>query len=61
MADDFTSPRDIAKLNIAHFTGLLQTALDEHTRKIIERLLAAEKDELADPPEPRADLSTPSS
>ncbi len=41
MADDFSSPRRIAELNIEHFTRLLQTPLDEQTRKIVERLLVA--------------------
>jgi len=47
MADEFTSPREIAELNIAHFTRLLQTHLDEQTRKTVELLLADERAKLA--------------
>ncbi|MGP8233470.1 MAG: hypothetical protein ACLQL2_12535 [Methylovirgula sp.] len=58
MGDEFTTPREIAELNIEHFSRLLQTALDEQTRKIVERLLAEEKAKLADyrdPKQPAAD------
>jgi hypothetical protein len=48
MADDFTSPREIAELNIVHFTGLLRTPLDEQTRKTVKRLLAEEQAKLVD-------------
>ncbi len=53
MADDFTSPREIAQLNIEHFTRLLKSPLDEQTRKTVEGLLAAEMAKLADPPSAR--------
>lgn len=59
MADDFTTPRRIAELNIEHFTRLLQTPLDEQTRKIVERLLVAERARLASPPDPTNDPPTP--
>ncbi|MDR3408887.1 MAG: hypothetical protein P4L68_10340 [Methylovirgula sp.] len=55
MADDFSSPRRIAELNIEHFTRLLQTPLDEQTRKIVERLLVAERAKLASPPDDPTD------
>jgi hypothetical protein len=42
-----TSPREIAELNVQHFTKLLQTPLDERTRTTVERLLAEEKAKLA--------------
>jgi len=47
MADNFTSPREIARLNVEHYTKLLQTPLNEQTRKIVEKLLAEEKAKLA--------------
>ena len=47
MVDKFTTPRGIVELNIEHYTKLLQTALDEQSRKTIERLLAEEKAKLA--------------
>jgi hypothetical protein len=46
MSDKFTSSVEIAKLNIAHFSKLLRTPLDEQKRKIVERLLAKEKAKL---------------
>ncbi len=48
MADEFTSPHEIAQLNIRHFEQLLMTSLDEQTRAIVEKLLAEEKSKLAD-------------
>ena len=42
-----TTPREIAKLDIEHFSRLLRTSLDEQTRKTVERLLAEEKAKLA--------------
>ncbi len=48
MADDFTSPREIAELNIAHFIGLFRTYLDEKTQKTVEHLLAEEQAKLVD-------------
>jgi hypothetical protein len=42
-----TGPREIAELNIQHFTKLLQTPLDERTRATVARLLAEEKAKLA--------------
>jgi hypothetical protein len=47
MADKFTSPREIAELNIEHYSKLLRTSLDEKTRALVERLLAEEKAQLA--------------
>ena len=47
MADKFTSPREIAELNVAHYSKLLRTPLDEQTRAIVERLLAEEQTKLA--------------
>jgi hypothetical protein len=51
MTDKFTSPRGIAELNIAHYTKLLQTPLDQQSRRTIEKLLAEEKTKLAQLPE----------
>jgi len=48
MGDDFTTPREIAELNIEHFSRLLRTSLDEQTRKTVERLLTEEKAKLAE-------------
>jgi hypothetical protein len=48
MGDDFTTPREIAELNIEHFSRLLRTPLDEQTRKTVERLLTEEKAKLAE-------------
>lgn len=48
MVDEFTSPREIAEMNIAHFTRLLQTSLDKKTRATVEKLLEDEKAKLAD-------------
>jgi len=59
MADDFTSSRRIAELNIEHFTRLLQTPLDQQTRKTVERLLAEERAKLVDPPDLREDPPAP--
>jgi hypothetical protein len=50
MADAFTSPQHIARLNIEHFSRLLQTPLDERTRTTVERLLAEEKAKLENLP-----------
>ena len=47
MVDKFTSPREIAEMNIVHFTRLLQTSLDEKTRATVEKLLEEEKTKLA--------------
>ena len=47
MTDAFTSPREIAQLNIEHYSRLLQTPLDERTRMVVEKLLADEKAKLA--------------
>ncbi len=46
MSDKFTSRTEIATLNIAHFSRLLRTPLDEPKRSIVERLLANEKAKL---------------
>jgi hypothetical protein len=46
MSDRFTSRAEIAMLNIAHFSRLLGTSLDEQKRSIVERLLANEKAKL---------------
>ncbi|HVX77962.1 MAG TPA: hypothetical protein VHB49_17645 [Bradyrhizobium sp.] len=48
MQDKFTTAREIIELNIEHYRKLLQTALDEQTRKTVEKLLEAEKAKLAD-------------
>ena len=48
MNEKFTSPHEIAQLNIEHYRSLLKTPLDEQTRLTVERLLAAEKAKLAD-------------
>jgi hypothetical protein len=53
MGDDFTTPREIAELNIEHFSRLLRTSLDEQTRKTVERLLAEEKAKLAELLDPK--------
>lgn len=50
MPDDFTNPREIAELNIEHFTRLLRTPLDELTRATVERLLVEERQKLAQLP-----------
>ncbi len=58
MGDEFTTPREIAELNIEHFSRLLRTSLDEQTRQTVERLLAEEKAKLADfldPKQPAAE------
>lgn len=47
MAEKFTSPREIAELNIEHFSKLLLAPLDENTRITVERLHAEEKAKLA--------------
>jgi hypothetical protein len=47
MADAFTSPREIAQLNIEHYSRLLRTPLDERTRITVEKLVADEKAKLA--------------
>jgi len=47
MADEFTSPREIAELNIRHYEQLLATPLDDQTRTIVKGLLAEEKAKLA--------------
>ncbi len=49
MTDDarFTSPREIAELNIEHLSKLLQAPLDEEKRKVVEKLLAQERENLA--------------
>jgi hypothetical protein len=46
MTDKFTSPTELAKLNIEHFNRLLQTPLDGQKRATIEVLLAQEKAKL---------------
>jgi hypothetical protein len=46
MAAKSTRPREIAQLNIEHFGKLLQTPLDDETRKTVEKLLAEEKAKL---------------
>ncbi len=46
MRDKFTSRAEIAMLNIAHFSALLRTPLDEQKQSIIKRLLASEKEKL---------------
>jgi len=53
MADVFTGPREIAQLNIEHYSRLLRTPLDERTRIIVEKLLADEKAKLANLQEAR--------
>ena len=53
MGDKFTSPREIAQLNIEHYSKLLQTSLDEVTRTTVEKLLANEKAKLAMVPDER--------
>lgn len=53
MGDEFTTPREIAELNIEHFSRLLRTPLDDPTRKTVERLLADEKAKLADLQDPK--------
>ena len=58
MVDEFTTPREIAELNIMHFARLLKTPLDEQTRKIVKRLLAAEISKLAEPPDAEDDPPT---
>ncbi len=52
MADDFTSPREIAELNIRHYRQLLEAPLDDQTRTIVERLLAQEIAALANLTQP---------
>ncbi len=47
MADEFTSPREIAELNIRHYKQLLETPLEDQTRTIVKRLLAEEEAKLA--------------
>ncbi len=47
MGDEFTTPREIAELNIEHFSRLLRTPLDAETRQTVEKLLAEEKAKLA--------------
>jgi hypothetical protein len=42
-----TDPREIAKLNVAHYRKLLQSPLDEERRQIVEKLLAEELNKLA--------------
>ena len=51
MSDRFTSPREIAQLNVEHYSKLLQTSLDQVTRATVEKLLAKEKAKLASLPE----------
>ena len=46
MDDGFTTPAEIAMLNIAHFSKLSRTPLDDQTRGIVEELLANEKAKL---------------
>ena len=53
MGDKFTSPREIAQLNIERYSKLLQTSLDEVTRTTVEKLLANEKAKLAMAPDER--------
>ena len=48
MESRFTSPREIAQLNIEHYSGLLQTSLDGKTRMTVGQLLAEEKAKLAE-------------
>ena len=47
MGNKFTSPHEIAQLNIERYSKLLQTSLDEVTRTTVEKLLANEKAKLA--------------
>ncbi|MGY8676228.1 hypothetical protein Q2941_00185 [Bradyrhizobium sp. UFLA05-153] len=54
MENSFTGPREIAQLNIEHYSRLLQTPLDERTRGTVERLLAEEKSKLANLPKAKA-------
>ncbi len=42
----FTSPREIAELNIEHLSKLLQTNLDDEKRQAVEKLLAREREKL---------------
>jgi hypothetical protein len=42
MRDKFTTAREIAKLNIEHYGKLLQTPLDEQTRRTVKELLEVE-------------------
>ncbi|WP_297300324.1 hypothetical protein [uncultured Methylovirgula sp.] len=53
MSDEFTSPRQIAELNIRHYKQILKTPLDDETRATVERLLASEESKLADLAAPR--------
>lgn len=48
MDEKFTSPHEIIRLNIEHYRNLLKTALDEQTRRTVERLFAEEKAKLAE-------------
>ena len=51
MSDRFTSPREIAQLNVELYSKLLQTSLDQVTRATVEKLLSKEKAKLASLPE----------
>jgi hypothetical protein len=42
----FTSPREIAELNIEHLSKLLQTDIDGEKRRVVEKLLAEEREKL---------------
>ncbi len=46
MSDVLTNPTTLARLNVEHFSRLLQTPLDEQKRTVVERLLAQEKAKL---------------
>jgi len=46
MGDRSTDRAEIAMLNIAYFSKLLRTPLDEQKRSVVERLLANEKAKL---------------
>jgi hypothetical protein len=47
MIHKFTSSHEIIRLNIEHYSKLLETALDERTRTMVGKLLAEEKAKLA--------------
>jgi hypothetical protein len=64
MGDEYTTPREIAELNIEHFSRLLRTSLDDQTRRTVEKLLAEEKAKLAglqdpQPPAPEGSSERP--
>ncbi|HET7885276.1 MAG TPA: hypothetical protein VFL62_03520 [Bradyrhizobium sp.] len=47
MADRHSTPREIAELNIEHYSRLLQTTPEGPARASVEKLLAEEKAKLA--------------